>query len=67
MTDATQDVHGPVRRIPRYGVVVLVLSLWPPLAFDADAGAQSKLATMQVVTAASCAFVLTRSVRPSLD
>jgi hypothetical protein len=48
-------------------VVVLVPSIWPPLALDAHAGAKSTLAAMQVVTAALCAFVLTRSVRPSSD
>jgi hypothetical protein len=46
-------------------VVVLVRSLWSPLALDA--GAKSTLAAMQVITAAICAFVLTRSVRRAWD
>ncbi len=55
----------PVRTYLAIVVVVLLLSLWPPLTLDADTGAKATLATMHVVTAAICAFVFTRSARPS--
>jgi hypothetical protein len=53
----------PVRTYLVIVVVVLVRSLWSPPALVS--GAKSTLAAMQVVTAAICAGVLTRSVRPS--
>jgi Family of unknown function (DUF6069) len=58
--DAARVAHDPVRTYLAIAVVVLLLSLWPPLTLDADAGAKATLAAMHVVTAAICVVVFTR-------
>lgn len=57
--------RDPVRTYLVVVVVALLLSLWPPLQLDAEAGARATLAAMHVVTAAICAVVLTRGVPAS--
>ncbi len=52
--------QDPVRTYLAIVVVVLLLSLWPPLSLDADTGAKATLAAMHVVTAAICVYVFTR-------
>jgi uncharacterized protein YacL len=59
--------RDPVRVYLIVVVVALVVSLPPPLTVDGETGARLAMAAMHVVTAAICAGVLTRAIRPARD